>query len=489
MKNILAWVKSNVLVVVFSLLIIICLPAAFIGSSMWRDKIINERRADAEKKYGEVQALNVSYTLPSYEPGKEGVTVKHAANTQLTTWFKTERDRLQQASATIVKRALDFNQGVGPDAAAVGRSPYRPLVDGLFPSAGNKSQEMAKLNEMEEALLGKRNWPNPYTQLLESVRAGEPADPIRLAESLIDFSTRETEKITAGKRSLTAEEQAELTKQLAERRLGEYQNAAKNISVYATMDSLPVNRGVSVIPVGRIEPDLIEINQFFKYQWDYWVLSDFLAAVKLANTDSSGRSTNIEQSVVKRIDSIALFPANGLGRRDSSEPMLDPMTGMPMDTSAAAPAGGLAPINPAISLTGRESTPANTMYDVRNIEVSVVASSARLSEFLDAITRTNFMTVLDMDLTAVDKIADLKLGYYYGTEHVVRATLTIETVWLRNWMQPLMPKDIQAALKVPGVEGDPNAALGSAPSSETPMNSRGGGGEVGGKGGSRGGGG
>ena len=487
MKNILAWIKSNILVVIFSLLIIISLPAAFIGSSMWRDKIVNDRKIDAEKKYNEVQALNVSYTLPSYEPGKEGVTVKHAANAQLTTWFKTERNRLEQASASIVKRALDFNQGIGPDAAAVGRSSYRPLVDGLFPSAGNKTQEMAKLNEMEEALLGKRNWPNPYTQLLESVRAGEPADPVRLAESLVDFSTRETEKITAGKRTLTAQEQAELTKQLAERRLGEYQNAAKNISVYATMDSLPVNRGVSVIPVGRIEPDLIEINQFFKYQWDYWVLSDLLAAVKLANKDPSGRSTDIEQSVVKRIDSIAMFPANGLGPRGNAEPMMDPMTGMPMDTSAAVPAGGLVPINPSISLTGRESTPANTMYDVRNIEVSVVASSARLSEFLDAITRTNFMTVLDMDLAAVDKVADLKSGFYYGTQHVVRATLTIETVWLGNWMQPLMPKDIQAALNVPGVEGDPNAAIGSGAPPETPMNSRGS--EAGGKGGSRGGGG
>lgn len=65
-----------------------------------------------------------------------------------------------EPGGTVAKAAENFNKGVGPEAAAVGRSEFKPLVDGLFPkvalttgeaadanAAHNKEQ--AKLNEME----------------------------------------------------------------------------------------------------------------------------------------------------------------------------------------------------------------------------------------------------------------------------------------------------------------------------------------------------
>jgi hypothetical protein len=101
----------------------------------------------------------------------------------------------------------------------------------------------------------------------------------------------------------------------------------------------------------------------------------------------------------------------------------------------------------------------NKVYDVRRAEMVVVVSSARLNEFLAAIARTNFMTVTDMDLTKVDAWDALRQGYFYGDEHVVRARLTIESVWLRDWMTEFMPRSIRNALEI----AEPTLADGGTP--------------------------
>ena len=59
------------------------------------------------------------------------------------------------------------------------------------------------------------------------------------------------------------------------------------------------------------------------------------------------------------------------------------------------------------------------------------------------------MTVTDVDLYEVDIWEDLERGYYYGSDHVVRAVLSIETVWLRSWMKDFMPSTVRTALGVP----------------------------------------
>ncbi len=482
MKNVLNWIKSNILIVIFSILIVLVLPAAYFGSSMWRDGIVAQRKKDAEAQFQSVAKLDVNYTLPTYGAGAKPVELKSAPNTKITEWFKAQRDRLAEANTAIVKRAEDFNQGIGPDAAAVGRSEFKALVDGLFPScefyaekalseaAGkeawdamapekkaeaikSRAAEMQKdkLNEMEDALLGKRGHPNPYADLLAFAKAGPPADPVKVADGLREMASRETEKVTAGKRQLTNEEQLAQSKALAERRLAEYQAAASGISLYAAMEQMPSDAAGLPIPVGKIDPEKIDAKIFFLYQWDYWILKDFFTAVKLANTDA-GKQTDVEHSVVKRIEKIFITDPKGLYKA------AEEASGAA--SSAAAPAAavpGSVPSDPSVSITGRDSSPANTMYDVRRLNVTVVVSSARITEFLDAITRTNFMSITGFDITAVDEWGDLRDGYYYGGESVVRATISIETIWLRSWLLKYMPNALQVALEVPGASTDAGA--------------------------------
>jgi len=463
MKNILAWVKSNLLIVIFCAIIVLSLPAAFVASSLWRSGTLEAQKKVGDTELQSVSKLDVTYTLPNYEPGKPPIELKTYPHADLTKWFKDNKQKLSQASTAIVQRVEDFNLGKGPEAARVGRSEFKPLIEGLFPQPKPEDDESQKLNEMEEALLGKKGHPNPYMQLLDSARAGPPADPIKVAESLADQNQREMEKITAGKRALTQEEQFVLNKQLAERRLSEYQAAAKVISVYADLDSLPNETAGRSIARGRIEPDSIKAPYLFLYQWDLWTLQDIFAAVRLANTDSSGTPTEVDRSVVKRIEKIRLLAPKGtVASRD------DPVDGT-ASTEVVAAIPGMVPQQVAASITAREMGPNNKVYDIRRVRLTAVVSSARINDFLDALTRTNLMSVTDLDVSAVDEWNDLKEGYHYGAEGVVRAEMDIETIWLRSWTLPLMPKQIASLLgasaEAPGAEG---AGRADAPVDNSP---------------------
>ena len=67
------------------------------------------------------------------------------------------------------------------------------------------------------------------------------------------------------------------------------------------------------------------------------------------------------------------------------------------------------------------------------IQLPNCAGVPATAAFIDALTATNFIAVLDLDLDKADTFADLREGFYYGDEHVVRATLKLEFVLLRAW--------------------------------------------------------
>jgi hypothetical protein len=119
------------------------------------------------------------------------------------------------------------------------------------------------------------------------------------------------------------------------------------------------------------------------------------------------------------------------------------------------------------------------MYDLRQVNVKAVVSAKNIPKWLDAIAKTNFMTVLDMDVDAIDAFDHLKQGYYYGNDPVVTVTLRIETAWLREWTKKYMPADVRAELGIapdappvdPNAPGDPGtpAAPGTAGAPGAPV--------------------
>jgi hypothetical protein len=483
-----AWIKGNVLIVIFIAIILAVLPASYVMSAAWGASIRNDQANKAGEKLKAVNGASVDYSIPQYDPSAQAVTFKAAPNAALTKWFKEEREKFATAAGAIVKKAEDFNKGVGEDAKAVGRREHRPIVDGLFPGASAQAEAQLKaeaggdekwnelpeddrkariasrakqlvqdkLYEAEDAFLGRRGRPNPYQSLLNEIGAGGPTDPIRLLDEVNGLRTNEIQKIGV-KRELTQKEAEDLLKLLQERRLGAYQARARDVSVYATMSIYPTNDKLgSAVRLDSFEAAEVDPYYFFAYQWDLWLLSDMLSAVRLANTGPNGERLPVEQAVVKRILSITMQEPKGYFENVNDtygggfEQVAQPTASVP----------GMVPTDPKFSITGRGMGSWNTVYDLRHSTMTCVVSSARLGEFLDAIERTNFMTVTGLEVSGVNVWSDLREGYYYGPEHVVKVKVDIESVWLRSWMTAYMPDRVKTVL---GIGGGDGAAAPAAP--------------------------
>jgi hypothetical protein len=491
-KQVLAWIKANVWIVVCSAIVLVALPVSMFFSQSWLSSTIKKQEKLANDKSKEVQSAEVTYTVPQFDPSMTAVSQKGAPNAALINHFRAAREEFKAKVDMLAKEGEEFNKGVGPAAASVGRAPFQPLVADLFPKpklsaeqakdpAVAKEAERLKLLEFEDAIVGKRGRPNPYQQLLDSVRAGSPPSQQLVMDVLQDTSKRETDKITAGTRKLTDDEEAQIKQTLQNRRLAEYQARARALGVYMTINALPHEADTSggregrsglapgmmepdaTIVTGAIEPKRLTTPLMFMHQWNLWVLQDFFAAVRLTNTGSDGKPLPIDRAVVKRIDRIELRNPERMKTLIQAPPQPgqeDPFADPNASTGETAPTGGtpgLVPLDKQVSHTGRSRGGWNPFYEVRRMRVTCVVSSARLNDFIGAIGRTNFLTVTDTDLFEVDVWNELREGYYYGEEHVVRAVIDVESIWLKSWLVPLMPNDVKRALgmEVPPEETAP----------------------------------
>lgn len=480
MKPVLAWVKANWIIVALSVVILAVFPVAFVFSSGWNKKIRTTQETNANNELKKVQAARVEYVIPSYVPGTEPVSLRAEPNRVTTRWFKEHRERLASEAGSVVARAVAFNKGEGAEAAALGRSVHAPLVEGLFPGG---SDQVEKIRAFEDAILAEKGGNDPYAELLRGIGAGQPASPSRVYDVLADLRAREVERITENRRDLTEEEQEAVNKALMDRRFAEYRAVARQLGVYAGPEvfvpsSYEANtqgarggrtRG-NPMDLARFtgRPALRDIDalrtedkpwKYFLWQWDLWAISDVLASIEQVNAPAVRAGTGIEEAVVKRIVRIGvLSPENMKEPAAESIPLEMSNAGGMEETPPTAEVPCMAPLDKRVSFTGRSMGSWNPVYDVRRIELDVVVSSARMNEFLASIARTNFMTVTSMSVEPVDSWNDLRQGYYYGKEHVVTLRLEIESVWLRNWTQPIMPKSLKTRLGIPEPEVTEDAA-------------------------------
>lgn len=448
MKGILGWIKSNLLIVASTVVILVALPLGWFFSSGWNAKIRAEQEKRATQAYNQIKNAKVTYVIPSLVPGEEAWSESRPPNRILTEFVQGQREQRLSQAQEIVEQVESFNQdGHGNMAPQLLPEPASPGAETRL-----KYEFLAKM--AGDRQMGTRS---AYLELLNSIGAGEPPQPVRLAETLADVQQRETERILAesGTGSLTPEQQEELRKLLMERRIAEAQRRAREISIYADLSSFSEEgfgaESATIPPRDRADrgttqpPTLAEV---FQWNFNYWVVSDLLRAIDRANTDAGGARSNIANAVVKRIEKLSV-------KKLPVEP--EPETGMgmgmgmggfeeePMDEGASAG------VDPSVSVTGRVSTEA---YDVVPAKLTLIVDSRRLPEIFTAFAETNLMTVLDADISEVDVWEDLRRGYFYGSEApIVRVDLEVETIWLRSWTTPIMPDEVKEALGV-ATEGD-----------------------------------
>jgi len=430
------WLKQNLVIVILSVVIVASIPVAWFIASGMNKKVRESQQSAVVGVQRDLTAASVTYLVPAALPGDRPIELRSAPNRILTEWFQAERERVAGDAIAVVQRAVAFN-----------RSDHRPLVEGLFPSAGSAQRTQRLMTDFRRAVLGDARTPSIYARLIAQHRGGDRADLVRLYDALRDLQERETERLRLerGAAGLDADDGDEIRARLSERRMSEYRRRGREVSFYATPDIFFMDQGQAsrFSQQWRLASVANQADTFdaFLIQWDMWVFRDILRAVARANTDPDGQPTPIERSVVKRIERLAVedLPVYG-------ETVLADMP------SEAVSEDGLAPTDRRHSLTGRLSTAENQVYDVRTAELVAIVSSERLPQFFRALRETNYMTVLEITTEPVDAWEELTHGFYYGEEHVVRATMRIETVWLRSWTAPLMPEGLRAAMGVQLVE-------------------------------------
>lgn len=473
MSGVIGWVKSNILIVVFVVLTLALPPAGYVVASMWNSKIRENANEEFQSEKRRVDsASRINYVIPPIGEGETAWQESAPPNAAMIEFVAAERERRQEQIELVLERAVTFNR----------KDDREVLVKGLFPEAADSRAERRIAREMLEMLVGTPEQPSAYEALFDEINAGPPADAADVARAVQALKELEEQKQVDPSRSAAGQpgqrsQEEELRAVLLDQRLALYAARAAEISVYATPEILwsSTNPSTDSVVPQDVNLPVVDVETAFIWQWDYWLVQDLLAAVDLANTGADGLRADLTYAPVKRIESIRIgalelaeandpLGSGGQGFQDDPYQPRDPRalrpSGVTNDPRRSVTSGGGAGVGTidGPTFTGRASSQDNQVYDVRRAVVTLVIDSSRLTDVIEAFSRANFMTVTGFGLSDVDIWQDLRDGYYYGDTHVVRATLEVETVWLRYWMRDAMPPAIRAGLGVQMPEPDPSEA-------------------------------
>ncbi len=444
MNTVLAWVKSNVYSVIFVGVMIVApivlgIVAGKINAGVTSE--VKERGATlVQLKQLEKTPVDFVSAVGRSRPVKSTILV----NQQFLDRYQEVVGRISDDAKRIRQEALNFN-----------RADRDVLFPGLFPEPAPTQLETIP-RRMYMALVA------AYERLLVDMRAGAPPSAESMGEILEAAEERFRTQILIkpGGQRLTDDDTIWLKEQLTNTRLSHCAETAKGIGIYTTLASLNVP-DESLVPPRAEAQGMV---QLFQWQWSLWITQDIVGALSDANEPFE----SVLEAPIKRLVSLVEFGApvvaggSAGGGGSGFNAGFAPGGGRGAGSGASTPAGGkaAAPLDPArevpldfaYSFTGRKTNP---LYDVRLIQLVLIVETARIPVVLDALSRKNFITILDAKLEAVDAFEEVGEGYFYGSAGVSKLTLDLETVWLREWTAPLMPPDLKLALGIPVVTQPP----------------------------------
>jgi hypothetical protein len=438
------WLKSNILIVIFAVLIIGLPIGGYFGSSIWNKKIKTQAEEKLTSKKRQVDGVaRVTYTLPPITADEQPFQEAGAPNAAMTEFFARQRAERQAIIEDVVTQAVRFNKKDSRDL----------LLPGVLPVAGEGRDVKRKVTELAELIVGEDELESAYEPLFRELNAGKPMPQAEVARRVVDAYRSEVDRAGGDLGTLSEDERAALDERMKGQRYGVYARRAEELSVYGSKDVLygadPVKYSAvpSEVPGGSLDE-----TDALRWQMDYWLVEDLLRAIDLANRDGDGLRTEVPRSPVKRIVSIRLgqidIPEKGddddagsAGAQAPTNPF-GPRTPMPRGPGGAGGAGGS---DVDATHTGRKADDKNGVYLLRSATVTVIASSADLVGVLESFGSANFMTVTDVELSEVDRWADLAEGYFYGEDHVVRAEITVEAAYLHFWLADILPDHVASA--------------------------------------------
>jgi hypothetical protein len=414
MNKIVPWIKSNLLVVIALAVTLIALPLALFFSSGWNAQLRQERMdsiAAAERK---LSGTRVAYELPALRAGEQAWTartVPNPVNNQLVIERLIELARFsRQAYEEVVERN------------ASGKT---VLLEGLFPEPAGESERVRLSAEMLDV------YPRWHADLLDRVNAGSPPPATEVLQRLEALESTKRQALLRGRTSseLTPEDMETLAEEMAQARVAVYREAASRLGVYATPAAFAV---LAQVPSEIPRQDQYQ-ELFWRWQHTAWVHEDLVAAVREANVNPSTGRMSLVDAPVKRILNVSVEPMN-------------------LEEEVSAGGSLASPLDRGFEASHTGRTGGNALYDTRYATMDVIVDAARLNDVIAAISETNLMTVVGVDVFAYDGSEDLARGFYYGESGLARAVLRIESVWIREWYDRFIPPTVREMMGLPEYE-------------------------------------
>ena len=456
---------------------------------------------DRESKFSEVRRLtSQSVEVPPEEADGRPESIRDIAISQqvIDTMSDIFADMRQQYER-VFERAESIN-----------RPNREMMVDRLFPNPDRTRDLPFTAREAYRRSFPAMLQPPRQGETAARLNAGLPPEPSRLGRELarleedflrqyIGISAFGDDRDRGGNTGrtlenaqLTESQEIELREEKQDLLLDLIRRRANEIHLYAQTDpqaeGFPFVRNQELMTSDR-KPSA---SLLWEAQLELWIMQDIASAIAQVN-QVDNPDTSVVYAPVKRLLELAVVPGYvGVHTRGGLQPGLvegggaaprgygepgayggygEPGMGGPGGyqgrTAPAAespdtepelegvysPPQHSIPSDPDQQLTkafhytptGRTS---NALYDVRHARLRAVVDVRRLPDFIDALSHTNFMTVLEVDATNVDEFEALKRGYFYGSGDAVEVEMLIETIWLRSWTVPLMPESVRKYLAV-----------------------------------------
>ena len=423
MNKVLPLLKSHWIILVCLIVPVGAIAAGWIFSSGWNASIKENLDQSIQKDTRSLDGLTQNFEIQQLDPAQPSLNFAMVPN---STTVELAGEKLKsniEQSDRIKQLAFEHNKR-GKSLLIDGPNPE----DKLFPKPVNTAAKLRKLSEILTV------WPQAHADLLEDVQAGPTLDVDRTIQQLEEFREQQIASIVGDRveQSLDEQEEASVEKRVSERRVELARARAAEIAFYAEPG---VFLGVhSLEEAAAIER--VVLPQAWDWQHRYWVHEDIVRALRDANTEqSAGFFIPVHRAPVKRLVSIQVEDWS-FGDAPESPPVSASQE-IPLDYSRSA-----------AGLTSWPESP-NALYDTRSATLVIHASSASVQRVLESLQSRNFVQITGLSMAEVDEFAAFKQGYDYGTDHVIELTITLETVWLREWTKDTMPPEVRSALGVP----------------------------------------
>lgn len=478
MRNIILWAKGNPITVASVLAVLVCVPVLFVFVHSGGAGFVSQMQ-QWDAKLGRLASLRRStVTVPAANPGGRPMVVPTIINPAVVESMQTLYGQMNEQVVNIFQRAVEFNQ-----------RGHLLMVDGLFPRMTDQArvfEARSRYLDLLQSIL------QPYSPEATFVRlnAGRPLAREQVNAELTrietDFLAKGVFPPVTSSAKLSPQQVAELRTRQKRSLVDAMIRNARSMHLYAETD---YRSSAFPFPVDRwaLATDATPPEVIWESQLNLWIIQDVAEAIARTNSVSDP-SFNVLSAPVKRLLRVEPLPGyvginspGGLatdgGARGPMQPGFggesfgDGGAGDSFGRSgpgfAAMPAApGIGPAGPrviergttlkeanqplprdySVSPTGRRS---NVLYDVRHLRVSLLIDAQRTPELLDNLSRVNYMTVLQVQVTGIDEHAAMLEGYVYGPGDVVQLDMLLESIWLRDWTAQLMPDNTLSLLQPP----------------------------------------